>query len=176
MDYDGVRCLHPDEKHGVIRAYAERYNLHHFVETGTNEGEACRQALKWARTIVSCDLSAEHVERSRSRLAQHANVSIALADSGTWLPWIVNELKEPALFWLDAHGSCAHPDGRLEYTLRKEVVAAASAPRGSVILVDDQRMFGVIVAMSMDELRGMYSAPGWDVTGIDDIVRIVPVP
>ena len=31
------------------------------------------------------------------------------------------------------------------------------------ILIDDQRMFGVIVAMSLEELRGMYPAPGWDV-------------
>jgi hypothetical protein len=63
-------------------------------------------------------------------------------DSGQLIPQIVHQLTAPTLFWLDGHycGGARAPD--TDTPVETELEYCTAAPKGSVILVDDARLFG----------------------------------
>ena len=98
---------------------------------------------------------------------------------------IIEELAEPALLWLDGHYSgpgSAHGD--LDTPIRAELEAAVLAPHGSVILIDDARIFDGQPEHddephyhdypSLEWVQEVAWSHGFNYELKDDIVRLVP--
>ena len=166
-------------KHGILREYADRYQLGTLVETGTYRGgtiEALRD--RFAR-IYSIELDDALYERARTRFARAPHVTILPGDSALMLPTVLAELSEPALFWLDGHYSGpGTAKGRRETPIVEEIRAILAHPvAGHVILVDDARVFGTWPDYpTLDEFQTLVAAhrPDLAFTVDDDIIRIHP--
>jgi hypothetical protein len=166
-------------KHGILREYADRYQLGTLVETGTYRGgtiEALRD--RFAR-IYSIELDDALYERARARFARAPHVTILHGDSALMLPTVLAELSEPALFWLDGHYSGpGTAKGRRETPIVEEIRAILAYPvPGHVILVDDAHVFGIWPDYpTLDEFQKLVAAqrPDLAFTVEDDIIRIHP--
>jgi hypothetical protein len=105
-------------------------------------------------------------------------VHVHCGDSTDVLPRILAELREPALFWLDAHVSTTRSArGTLASPAREELELILAHPvPGHVVLVDDARLLtGEDGWPSVDELRALVAAkPGLRFEVSDDIVRVFP--
>ena len=132
----------------------ESHGLKSFVETGTGEGAAVRQALlSGFKSIHSIELVPELAAAARAKFSRHPEVHIHCGESAELLTGILKQLPEgPALFWLDAHFPGADygmgeyegdPDvgRRLPLAREVEVIKAARKGERDVILIDDARIY-----------------------------------
>lgn len=178
--------LSPAERVAVIKGYAQRYGLTRFIETGTSSGETTNAVLPHFESIWTIELDLLLWKRAVGRFAEEAHVNCAHGDSGEILPSIVNNLRSPVIFWLDGHycgpGS-AHGD--LDTPIVAELEAAVKAPQGSVILIDDARVFGEGAEHHLEPHYRDYPTLTWvenfaheygfDYELKDDIVRLTPI-
>lgn len=82
-----------------------------FVETGTLSGDAIQKALDAGFKIVhSLDIEPGHVNFARRRFQGIRNVHIYLKDSGKQLSDVIQPIREPITFWLDAHNGFPDPN------------------------------------------------------------------
>ena len=93
--------------------------------------------------VVSVELSAELHAKAVRQTRHRRNVELLLGDSAKVLAGVLGALRQPALFWLDAHYSGG-------VTALGETISPISAEldlilghavRGHVVLVDDAREF-----------------------------------
>ena len=166
-------------KHGIVRDYAERYDLGTLVETGTYKGGTIDALRHRFRRIYSIELDDALYARARARFAGLSHVTILHGDSAQVLPALLGELTDPALFWLDGHYSGpGTAKGRRETPILEEIHAILAHPvPGHVILIDDARVFGTWPDYpTMDEFRTLITttAPTLNFTVDDDIIRLTP--
>lgn len=165
-------------KQKLLSRYASRYRLNTLVETGTYHGDMIFALRKRFQTILSIELGSELCEQARQRLREYTHVSIIQGDSAKVLPNILDDLKCPALFWLDGHYSAGITAlGAKETPISAELDAILQHPlSGHVILIDDARNFdGTHDYPTLDALRQsvLTRAPNADLSVEDDIIRIV---
>ena len=101
----------------VVKAYAETYNLHTFVETGTYYGamiESVRNTFNEIDTIEPDDALAK---RATERFTTFHHIRVRHGDSVLELRDLMPQLKRATLFKLDAHYS-AGGTARGKWTLR----------------------------------------------------------
>lgn len=165
-------------KQQTVRSYGERFGIRSFVETGTCLGDMVDAVKTRFTRIYSIELDNALFERAKLRFSPYGHITILQGDSGRLLPDILRELREPCLFWLDAHysgGFTARGEldtpilVELESILRHEV-------RGHVILIDDARDFtGERDYPTIDEVRRFVLAR-WPQAAFSvehDMMRIV---
>jgi hypothetical protein len=169
----------PLVKQAIVKEYQHRFKPRVFVETGTFAGEMIDAVLWRFDRIYSIELDDRWYARAVDRFRGRPHVTLLHGDSSTRLAEILAGLREPALFWLDAHYSGpATARGPLDSPIVKELEAIAAHPvQGHVVLIDDMRDFngsggypeaGALVA----ELRRNHRA---DVVEIrDDVLRWHP--
>jgi hypothetical protein len=170
------------ERAEVIRSYARKYEIKHFIETGTNTGDTVAILLDEFDSIVTIEIDPDLTEFARERFGDHLKVNCVNADSGEFIRDMVPYLTEPVIYWLDGHfcGGAVHPE--IDTPIREELIAALQSPPGSVILIDDARLFG-----SMEEHTEEYKdypeinwvcyqavQAGYEWLIEDDIIRITP--
>jgi glycosyltransferase involved in cell wall biosynthesis len=161
----------------TLKDYARRFSLARLVETGTYRGdmiEACRDTFD---SIVSIELSAPLFESARARFATDPAVTILQGDSGEVLPRVLASVREPALFWLDAHYSGGSTAKGAAFTpIYRELEAILAHPAdGHVVLVDDAADFvGEEDYPTVEQLRQFVKErrPGHRFEIADDIIRI----
>ena len=166
-------------KQALIRQMAVRHGIRVLVETGTNWGGTIAACLGDFHTLYSIELSDELFAAAQQRFARHRQVRLHHGDSAKELPRILEQLKEPALFWLDAHYSgdgTARAD--IDTPIAQELKAISRPPMpGHVILIDDARCFdGTNDYPTLENCRTLAAQfwPQHNVTVEDDIVRITP--
>ncbi|HEX7658420.1 MAG TPA: hypothetical protein VF444_02985 [Pseudonocardiaceae bacterium] len=131
-----------------VRAVLAQVPARVFVETGTFHGESLEFALglpfrEWHSVELSTDLHAA----AGARFGGIADLTLHQGDSAVVLPGILEELREPAVFWLDAH-YCLLDSARgpKDCPLIEEVEAIAEHQRRTglehVVLVDDYHILG----------------------------------
>lgn len=138
-----------------------------FIETGSMEGWTMHTALEYGFTSMhGIELMLKYYDFSVNLLKEHSNIKLWLGESPDILPKIVQELNEPATFWLDAHASGPNiPGGAYgACPLVQELQAINLSPcKNHVIMIDDTRLFGT---------------NGWDFlekqTVLDEILNINP--
>lgn len=87
-----------------ISQLKKKFNLSHFVETGTMNGDGVDYALQSGfDKIISIEIEDTLVKRAREKYSKIPGVEIAHGDSSVVIVDIVNRLNGNALFWLDAH-------------------------------------------------------------------------
>lgn len=119
-----------------------------FVETGCDRGEGIAAALEAGfETIISIELSLASVENARNRFRGQP-VTVLWGGSAQTLTAVLNDLDEPATFWLDAHPDDSSP-------IIAELAVFAQYPLNThTILVDDRRlMHGAWNNVREDDVR-----------------------
>ncbi|MDQ4143285.1 MAG: hypothetical protein M3198_05975 [Actinomycetota bacterium] len=133
----------PSVKQRTVKSYGRRFGLRTLVETGTFQGAMVAAALHSFDRIYSIELDRALAEAAKERFEGADHVSILQGDSTHMLPQVLYGLREPALFWLDAHysgGTTAR--GEVETPILAEISAILEHPvEAHVILVDDAREF-----------------------------------
>ena len=170
----------PIVKYGVIDEYRRRFGLRTLIETGTFAGGTIDALHRRFDRIVSIELSADWYARAVARFGARRHVTLVHGDSGTRLPEVLQTLREPALFWLDAHYSGPMTArGAIDSPIVRELEAIRAHPvKGHVILIDDMRDFQgrdgyPTVAELLDWIH--QADPGGHVEVRDDILRWGPV-
>jgi hypothetical protein len=157
-------------KQRALAEFAERFDLHVMVETGTNLGNMINAHKHRFCEIYSIELDKWLAERAKRKFVKDPNIHLYQGDSGAVLPTIIPQIKEPALFWIDAHW------GAIDAPVKKELQCIFRHPvRNHVLLIDDARYFdGHGDYCSIEELRQQAAReyPGSVVEVQDDIIRI----
>jgi hypothetical protein len=166
-------------KRRVIRELQQRYGVRVFVETGTYLGDMTAAMLPYFAQLHSIELGADLYAGACRRFAGSPQVHLYQGDSAEVLPRIVNELNEPALFWLDAHFSGGITARGTEDTPIARELAIIFGQRipDHVILIDDARHFsGTNDYPSVEQLRGYVAAaaPQHTLDVDSDIIRLLP--
>jgi len=166
-------------KQKLVRELARKYRMRTLVETGTCYGNMVAASMGIFDVIYSIELFDDFYEQNQRRFARFPKVRLRHGDSAVELPKILDELREPALFWLDAHYSGtgtgrADLDTPIEAELRE--IAARGIP-GHVILIDDARDFtGENDYPTVEQCREM-AAHYWPKSQFSvefDVIRILP--
>jgi len=133
----------PPVKQAIVREYQRRFGLRTFVETGTFAGGMIDAVQDLFDRIVSIELDPGWHARAVGRFRAAPHVTLLQGDSGTRLPEVLAALREPALFWLDAHYSGPiTARGALDSPIVQELDAIRAHPvAGHVVLIDDMRDF-----------------------------------
>jgi hypothetical protein len=163
----------------ALKEYGKRYALHVLVETGTYRGDMLEALRRDFDTIYSIELSAELFGAARDRFRNAKHIEIIRGDSGRVLASLVERLRRPALFWLDAHfseGNTAR--GERDTPILQELgTILADDERRHVALVDDARCFGGDPAYpTLREFEDYVHSKRKDVDICveDDILRVTP--
>ena len=167
-------------KQMIIKEYAREFNLSVFVETGTYLGDMVHAVEDVFDEIYSTELSKELYERAKRRFSSKDHIVILQGDSADVLPVVLSRVKEPCLFWLDAHYSGGiTTKGTKNTPIMKELYhILRHSVNGHVILIDDARMFtGNDDYPTIQKLQDLAASIGPSCTFEvkDDIIRIVPI-
>ena len=130
----------------LLRLFRERGHQV-LIESGTFRGETVRFFLPHASRIVSIEVDPSLHAQAAARFADKPQVEILLGDALKELPRIAGELEEPAMLWLDGHYSGGET-GRGEVdepgVLILDQLGKLGLPKGTTVVVDDVRAFGVL--------------------------------
>ena len=164
-------------KERTVRAYARKYRLSIFVETGTYRGEMVEAVKRDFEQVYSIELGADLHRLARERFASDANVTILQGDSGEVLRVLLPRIDRPALFWLDGHFSGADTArSSLITPILSELDHILAHPQAQrhVILIDDARLFnGEDDYPTLESLNAVLARAGFPACRVqDDIIRI----
>lgn len=165
-------------KQWTIQEYAKKFNTKTFVETGTCFGTTLEIVKKCFKNLYSIELSQDLYDQARKKFSDFHNITLFQGDSSEVLPKIIKDIKEPALFWLDAHYSCGvTARGSKDTPVSDELQSILEHPlaKQHVILIDDARDFkGENDYPNIEDLRKFIlenkTYKFFEVT--DDIIRI----
>jgi hypothetical protein len=131
----------PNEKIRALNAYASLGTL---VETGTYLGDTTAGCAQAFPRIYTIELDPALAERAQRRFADQSNVKVVEGDSYIEVSKLAEEIKGPALFWLDAH-YCSYGTARGPHNppLPWELRAIMNRNEPDVILIDDAHHMGV---------------------------------
>ncbi len=166
-------------KQAVVRDFGVQFGIKTLVETGTWHGDMVEASIKHFEKIYSIELSPKLAARASKKFVKYPQVSVLQGDSNQQLPAVLKALKEPAIFWLDAHYSAGDTaKGQLVTPIQSELGAVLGHPiKEHVILIDDARGFiGQNDYPSIADLKKQIYGewPGASVVVQHDIIRITP--
>ena len=129
-------------KHNTLIQYAQTYGTKVFVETGTYKGDTVKAMVesKLFNRIHTVDIYQDRADAAIRRFRNYPTVKCWYGDSAKLLPVILKEVRQPALFWLDAHHSgkkIARIKGLIETPLLAELEAVLQHHHNHIILIDD---------------------------------------
>ena len=120
-------------------------NNDYFIETGSYYGEGIQRALDAGfKNIISIEITPIYYNLCLEKFKEFKNVRLILGDSVKVLPTLLNEIKEPASIWLDAHytePSTLYGDKMSPLMDELEIIKAHAQSYNDVILIDDMRIF-----------------------------------
>jgi glycosyltransferase involved in cell wall biosynthesis len=128
----------------LVDALQSALKLEVLVETGTFKGDTAAALQGSFDRIISIELSQELWAEAAKRFADQPHVQILQGDSAEQLHTLSPELQSKnALYWLDAHWCVADGTaGELsQCPLLQELQAIDRLNNGSVVLIDDARLF-----------------------------------
>lgn len=169
----------PNRKQEALKIFQERYSLTTLLETGTYLGEMVHAMQNRFQKIYSIELDPELYKNAKKRFATAKHVTIYKGDSGKILPQILEKIREPVLFWLDAHyseGITAR--GTIDTPIMKELESIFDHQiKNHVILIDDARYFnGTDGYPTVEKLEAYVraKAPHCALDVQKNIIRIYP--
>ena len=169
----------PPVKRMIISSYLKRFDLSHFIETGTHLGDTLANiAYNRSVTCTSIELSDEYFHKASQRFRRYPNVVLKHGDSAAVLPEYIHGLQAPTLFWLDGHYSGGNTAcGQVETPVSTELQAILDSPiKTHVILIDDARCFnGTNTYPYLDMLlQTIRQSANYNIEVSADIIRLTP--
>lgn len=92
-------------KHKIIRDLAIKYSIKTLVETGTYLGVMIDANKNYFENIFTIELNKKLYKRAKKKFSSLKHISVRQGDSSKILPFILNKIQNPTVFWLDAHFS-----------------------------------------------------------------------
>lgn len=125
-------------KHKIIREIAKKYSTKILVETGTYLGTMINANKDHFEKIFTVELDKKLYIRAKRKFAKFKHITIKQGDSAKVLPQILKGIKNPTLFWLDAHYSGGITSkGKLETPIFEELKIILTKSSNHVLLIDD---------------------------------------
>ena len=164
-------------KQDTVIEFAHGFNILVFIETGTYRGQMINAVKGTFSEIYSIELGTELFKQVQKEFAQAKHITILHGDSGEILGQILDRIRQPCLFWLDAHFSeGVTVGGAVDTPIRLELAQILKHPmaRRHVILIDDARLFtGEFDYPTIQELRALVDSIGFSNFDIkNDTIRI----
>jgi hypothetical protein len=130
-------------KQMAIADYQQKYGYTTLIETGTFYGDMVEAQKKRFKKVISIELGVDLFKRAQKKFHNDKNVVIVNGDSSKALIPIVEDLKEPAIFWLDGHYSSGDTArGNKDCPVFEELDAIFAGRKfNHVLLIDDARCF-----------------------------------
>lgn len=130
-------------KQQTVKQYALQYSIKTFVETGTYLGSMIDAVKDVFDKIYTIELDEILYKRVKKKFAGLKHISLTFGDSAKVLPVILKKIKEPALFWLDAHYSGGiTAKGKLNTPVSIEIQSILRHKvKNHIILIDDANLF-----------------------------------
>lgn len=129
---------------GLVKALRKVMPIEIFVETGTFTGDTIELVKNHFQKIYTVELSPSYYEAALVRFQSHHNVTAKHGDSADVLTNLQQALRNTSvLYYLDAHWCMAEDvaGGISQCPLIRELRAIESLNIGSVIIIDDARLF-----------------------------------
>ncbi|HET9839311.1 MAG TPA: hypothetical protein VFR84_13850 [Candidatus Angelobacter sp.] len=163
-------------KQRTVRDYARRYGLRVLVETGTYYGEMVAAMKNHFTEIYSVEFDSALAARAAKKFARWPHIHILEGDSQKKIPELLQSLRQPALFWLDAgyYGWAGLQGDKQRLTSELEAILR-DRRFPHVILMDDARgLNGQNGAPTVEQLKQRIEEefPGRSVAVKYDILRI----
>ena len=147
------------------------------VETGTYLGDMIFFQLKNFKRLYSIELDEQLYRDARRRFKNCPHVTIIQGDSAEKLQSVVDQVEEPAVFWLDGHYSGGITAlGNKVTPIFEELKIIFSKKMRHVILIDDARLFnGTDGYPSLEDLRNFIFQyyPGQHIEVNDDCIQFI---
>lgn len=145
---DRVYYLMGQITYGAPASFTEslrrEFGISTFIETGTFKGDTSAWAAERFAKVLTIEASEALHKAAEKRFQGTKNVSVFFGDSPSILRRVIPGLKEPALFWLDAHYTNA-PDAAGqsggECPLLDEIAAINEDQHDHFVMIDDARLF-----------------------------------
>lgn len=121
-----------------------QYHLKTFIETGTYRGESAFWAAGEFDQVITIESDEKRWRRVHQAAAALPNLLALHGDSRVELPRVLKKIKEPALFWLDAHLAGYTKQGWInndQCPLVDELKAVRDCGVKHVVLIDDANWF-----------------------------------
>jgi hypothetical protein len=164
-------------KQNVIESFQKKYSYNVLIETGTFLGDMVEAQRSNFKKIFSIELQHDLAEKAKERFKDMDHIRILEGDSGRLLKTILIEVKEPAIFWLDAHYSGGlTARGESECPIYQEIDAIFATKENHLLLIDDARLFnGEGDYPTIDQLTKYIQDkdPRYKVSVDNDIIRYV---
>lgn len=163
-------------KLAIVRSYVKRYRVRRFIETGTFYGAMTDAIAQLGVQVDTIELNEVLATRARRIFYRRQNVTVHQGDSAIVLPGLLDGLKTPAVFWLDAHWSGGiTARGEVDTPISSELAAILDHPCSHVVLIDDARHFtGKDGYPELHELIGTIAGSGrYHIEISTDIIRCV---
>src|SRR6476469_1959610 len=123
-------------------ALKEAYNLQGFIETGTNCGATALWAAQYFEKVITIEAAKVIYEAVANNYGHLKNIQFVLGNSKEQLAAILPTLKEPCIFWLDAHWRGGVTYGETEECpLLEELQIINDSEFDHFILIDDECLF-----------------------------------
>lgn len=132
----------PGVPQDFTKSFAAMLRIGCFIETGTNQGGTAAWAADHFQTVHTVERDPGLYAACKARLGHRSNLNLLQGHSVDCLMRIVGDLKESAVFWLDAHYSGEGTSGADdECPLIREISAINASAFPHLILIDDARLF-----------------------------------
>ncbi len=131
--------ISPERKAAIILEHKTPY-LKIFAETGTHEGWMIDRVEDRFEKVYSIELDEGLYRRALKRFQGRGHIQLLHGDSAFEIKKVLTEINEPALFWLDAHGSGAITATSTPILNELKAIFTHSV-KGHSILIDDARHF-----------------------------------
>lgn len=127
----------------IVYLYGHKRFPQVFVETGTYHGKTAAAMGHRFNEVHTIELSDLWYQKSVDLLKNQTNVMCHLGDSSDCLDELLQNLKRPAFFYLDAHYSGADTAfGLEEVPLLRELKVLRARTQKDIIVIDDLRLIG----------------------------------
>lgn len=166
-------------KHKVIREIAKKYSTKILVETGTYLGTMINANKSYFERIFTVELDKKLYKRAKKKFARFRHITVKQGDSAKVLPQILKEIKDPTLFWLDAHYSGGITSkGKLATPIFEELKIILTKSSSHVLLIDDALDFnGQNDYPDIKKLKGIIAKknPNYKFLVKENIIYILPI-
>lgn len=172
----------PDSvKRKLMLWMARKQDIHVLVETGTYHGGTVRVLQKFFKQVYSIEVDDTLYKEAAAMFKNYDHIKIIKGDSAVEISKVLSKLKEPAVFWLDAHYSAGETgQGKELSSLQVEIELILKQIKkkkfNHVLLLDDARDFwgsnGYPNLIDVHDLVIKEFPAGYVFDLIDGIVRI----
>lgn len=137
-----LRRMFEEDKRHYLADLARQHGMRTFIETGTYLGKTAALLAEVCDRVVTVEINPELHARAAEKFNGQPHVRTLLGDSGEVMPKILDDLADPALFWLDGHYSGGITGGGGAPPILAELEAIFEHDvKDHIIVVDDGRLF-----------------------------------